>query len=258
MFLQIFDSFFYISLAITFGLILLMVFHFKNRIYTLEEKNKDLSELCHTMIKELEHIKLIQQYNFSNISTAQHTMLNNSDDDDDYDNEYKSDDSDEVQIPVFKKITVLDSILQSNSSDEYETETVEHEVYEESEELEEVEEYDLDNYSDIGDLPDLLPDTTVEDTSVEQLLKTIELDTLDVDSSILETIQVTKSSEENEIDINELDAKKPPMKKNPYVKMNIQMLRTSVISKGLCSDASKMKKPELIEILMNHDNEQHI
>ena len=62
MFFQFFDSFFYISLAITFGLILLMVFHFKNRIHTLEEKNQDLSEMCQMMIKELQEVKHIQQH----------------------------------------------------------------------------------------------------------------------------------------------------------------------------------------------------
>jgi|LauGreDrversion2_2_1035103.scaffolds.fasta_scaffold40237_2 hypothetical protein len=254
MFLQIFDSFFYISLAITFGLILLMVFHFKNRIYSLEEKNKDLSELCQTMIQELQHIKLIQQYNYSTAASASNNHHHETYDDTSDD----SDDSDTRNPPVFKKITVLDSILQSNSSDEYETETIEQELYQESEDMEELAELDLDNYSDIDNVPDLVPDTT-HDTSVEQLLKTIELDTLDIDASILETIQVTKSTEETEteMDMNELDARKPPMKKNPYVKMNLQMLRTTVISKGLCSDASKLKKPELIEMLMNHDHEQH-
>ena len=61
MFFQLFDSFFYISLAITFGLILLMVYHFKNRIQSLEEKNQDLSELCQMMIKELQDVKYIHE-----------------------------------------------------------------------------------------------------------------------------------------------------------------------------------------------------
>ena len=60
MFFPFLDSFFYISLAITFGLILLMVYHFKNRIHALEEKNQDMGELCQMIIKELQDIKQIQ------------------------------------------------------------------------------------------------------------------------------------------------------------------------------------------------------
>jgi hypothetical protein len=37
--------------------------------------------------------------------------------------------------------------------------------------------------------------------------------------------------------------------------MNVQMLRTMVISKGLCSDPSKMKKQELFKMLDDHENE---
>ena len=37
--------------------------------------------------------------------------------------------------------------------------------------------------------------------------------------------------------------------------MNVQMLRTAVISKGLMSDPSKVKKQGLIELLMQHDME---
>ena len=74
MFFQLFDSFFYISLAITFGLILLMVYHFKNRIQSLEEKNQDLSELCQMMIKELQDVKYIHEKLHSSSSSSSHLL----------------------------------------------------------------------------------------------------------------------------------------------------------------------------------------
>ena len=46
------DTFFFISLGITFILILLLVFHFKQRVADLEEKNATMFEIINNIVKK--------------------------------------------------------------------------------------------------------------------------------------------------------------------------------------------------------------
>ena len=75
----------------------------------------------------------------------------------------------------------------------------------------------------------------------------------------MEEIQVLKMPvEEEDISVITESDPKPLMHKkgsNPFSKMTVQMLRTAVISKGLMSDPSKVKKPQLVEMLMEHEAE---
>ena len=82
-----------------------------------------------------------------------------------------------------------------------------------------------------------------------------ELRTVEMESMESEDIHVLKMPEEEEVSVITESEPKPTNRKNPYSKMNVQMLRTAVISKGLMSDPSKVKKQGLIELLMQHDME---
>jgi len=156
MFFQLFDSFFYISLAITFGLILLMVFHFKNRIHTLEEKNQDLSELCQTIIKELQTIKHIQT-----IMPPQQPMYQSSIPFQKQDIEIISDRSTPpppVSSPTYQKITVVDEMIEDDEdlvteTIDYENDDQEENEYEETEELDDLEEVEIDDGE--NDVPEM-------------------------------------------------------------------------------------------------------
>ena len=50
---SIFESFFFLMLATTFVLILLLVYHFKNRITSMEEKNDKLFSIIRSLAEEL-------------------------------------------------------------------------------------------------------------------------------------------------------------------------------------------------------------
>lgn len=54
---SIFESFFFVFLAITFILVLLMVNHFKKRIDILEKTNDSLGDICKTIVGEIEMLK---------------------------------------------------------------------------------------------------------------------------------------------------------------------------------------------------------
>jgi len=355
MFFQLFDSFFYISLAITFGLILLMVFHFKNRIHTLEEKNQDLSELCQMMIKELQEIKQIQhavsqqphQVHMSNMMYRQQSQPQSQP----YVEVVSEGSTPEPrESPVYQKITVIDNELEEEdddlSTEVIECEDDEEDIPEDDEIHEEIEAMEVDfddesmeneekihfemgseqknemeemmenmrkmdsnmyedlatllteelrgsgvegitgiqiisggpehsihvnhipnssEYSRVEELDENIVQVTDEIhfdsdsnsktsdhiTDLEDNLKKVEIDTVET-----EDIHVLKMPEEEDISvITESETRVSTNKKNPYAKMTVQMLRTAVISKGLMSDPSKVKKQKLVEMLTEHEAE---
>jgi hypothetical protein len=57
------ENFFFISLAITFGLLLLLVYHFKERMSLVEKKSDTMNEIITNVVKEMKSLRLamIQQ-----------------------------------------------------------------------------------------------------------------------------------------------------------------------------------------------------
>ena len=78
-----------------------------------------------------------------------------------------------------------------------------------------------------------------------------------------ETLEEISMYEENEIQVTKLDETEPleevsvitesdnKMTKSALQKMTVQMLKTLVIRDGLCTDPSKMKKAELIQMIQS-------
>ena len=61
-FFDFIENFFFISLGITFGLILLLVYHFKQRISSMERKGDTMYELMTNVVKELQIMKKLNVY----------------------------------------------------------------------------------------------------------------------------------------------------------------------------------------------------
>lgn len=57
------ENFFFISLAITFGLLLLLVYHFKERMSLVEKKSDTMNEIITNVVKEMKNLRMamIQQ-----------------------------------------------------------------------------------------------------------------------------------------------------------------------------------------------------
>ena len=51
------ESLFFMSLAMSFLLIFLMVYHFKKRMDSLDRKNETLGDICKTLVQEIESVK---------------------------------------------------------------------------------------------------------------------------------------------------------------------------------------------------------
>jgi hypothetical protein len=61
-FFDFIENFFFISLGITFALILLLVYHFKQRISSMEKKGDTMYELITNVVKELQIMKKLNSY----------------------------------------------------------------------------------------------------------------------------------------------------------------------------------------------------
>ena len=341
MFFQLFDSFLYISLAITFGLILLMVYHFKNRIHTLEEKNQDMSEICQMIIKELQDIKQIQttmqvapppsHFRDPVISSPPpsskhphpHThppvskMMETTgmdlmggyhkikvedealEDDGDletevleYDDENEDDgESDSQGLEEVDEIDISvnnddeEAIHLTEETEEWSsgltTQEILNNVTHMDEDLynqfttlltEELRQSGIQGISSVEILPggseklvqiNHIRENYQEESDQSDRVEEIgdeekkEMRTVELEGVETEDIQVLKMPEEENISvITETDTNVKTNKKNPYSKMNVQMLRTTVISRGLMSDPSKVKKQGLVDMLLQHDKEE--
>lgn len=63
---QFIETFFFLSLGITFGLVLLLVYHFKQRITTLEQKCDTMFDIVQNVVKELGVAKTNINYMLTN------------------------------------------------------------------------------------------------------------------------------------------------------------------------------------------------
>jgi hypothetical protein len=284
------ETFFFISLGITFVLISLLVYHFRQRIIVLESKNDTMFEIINNIVKELTNVRNSILYmnpestgiidsirphlNFTDIpfddedtreSKIEHYIIENEanyeDEDDDADDDADEDEDD-------------DDDDDDDDDEDHEDDDEDHE-----DEDDEDEEYDtlVDNTQKIKvslesilntdteslDQPVKIVNVNIESTSldIEELndLAMEEVNSLEeepigdidvnVDPVIVHKIlnEVDNATTESEITVEESKAK------DIYKNMNTQQLKQLVITKGLTTNPSKLKKNELLQLLENTD-----
>ena len=296
------ETFFFISLAITFLLILLLVYHFKQRLGNTEQKCDSMFEIVNNIVKELNILRNaqlnisppqfstnhpcaphiynknvhvlspnIQQPSHNNPSTATN----------------RTDDLNNIYVSIVENKDVDNNINVSelktlDDEDEYDT----SDYYEDSAD----DDTDDDTDDDIDDDEIIIEEITekwLNKTDVEIDLPSVETENIkiinmDIDEIVNideqaitppEIIQVEKLEntdveladvEDNENDRendrehdhdtdhnnnNGINNSTIEQTKEVYRKMNLHTLKTMVITKGLSSDPSKLKKPELIKLL---------
>jgi hypothetical protein len=274
---QYVDSFFFVSLGITFILLFLMAFHFKGRISAMEKKNRTLTDICTTIVSEIGSLKQNMQTLSTQpqpppiqapptIDTLYYAVPNDEDDEDVEDDDSSDDDveMEETEIVVddnseteiiVQKQQYSDSDLHSHSHSHSHS----------------IQMFDLGTGLDatnihIGDaiLETLLTghieqsmgeskmifvDSTDRENENEndQENRVEELADIDVNVQIIKTdeddelINVVETQEQSEIT-------EPKTVQDDYKKMNVHMLRTAAIRDGLCEDPSKMKKQDLLKL----------
>ena len=199
------ESFFFLSLGIVFILIVLLVYHFKQRIATVEQKSDTMFDIVQNLAKELTSVKS------------------------------------RLVVPS------LGGGIYEPRIDREEEEAEEEE--EESDEEEEEEESDEE-------------ESDAEDEESDRI-KVIEIGEMNTIDNIQEPVEDNSSDSDTEPDIVELKEDESDKIKvlkmdneivsendiNAFKKMPVGELRTLAISKGLCSDASKLNKVELVKML---------
>ena len=328
---SILESFFFLCLAISFVLILLMVHHFKKRLDAMEKSNQTIADICKSLIGEIEQVKTLAHnpaaasstppppsHSSSSFSSSLPQMPK--------DGEFIFTSSAPMGMPMdigmmgrnippeyipdftetlFRKILVTDDVLQDTPEEpsdplniiEYDTEelddvescsTDESNTEDDLEPMEEVDAVsnvpldEIDGSEIILKIDSEFP----QDSRVEELLSdssepnldrsssdTIEISPIDTmtaattmaleleldpssSSSQAESkdiIQVTKLNETDPLEetISEMsETENEKHNRSSLQKMNVQMLRAIVIREGLCTDPAKIKKPELIQMIL--------
>ena len=249
-FFSLLETFFFISLAVTFVLIMMLVYHFKGRLVLLEDKCNTMFEIMNSMVKELKSLHMqiqIHQQEPENISGPMSSssssqpvfsasmpfgggagglfppelfrlfqmgsMKNEMDDN------YEIVDDDETEEPEFKRIVVSDTEL---SDDETEDETNVKVIN-----------------VDINDIDE------VESEPLSEL-----------EEFVLDEVNPKEFEEADEVDEPEEEEPEPEEEpqtegsnKVEYRKMDVSYLRTMVLTRGLATDTKKLKKSELIRLL---------
>ena len=297
-FINFIETFFFISLGITFILILLLVHHFKQRIVSLEQKYDTTFEIINNIVKEMGNIRNMQ-FNVPHYSLFPKTNLPDSE---------KSDEK-IVSMILQKEDEVPND--EQDDEDSCHDEDDEDENDEDDEDDEDEDDEDDDEYSNDEDQNDEDIEESIvnvvdqendqengqENVPIYPSIIKINMDTIDISQNIIinntiennielqeENIKIInienkevfsdefqteinpeiihiekKDTYENEINDNDIHSTQTHVEedtnqtvdhsKDIYKKMNLQTLKTLVITKGLSSDPSRMKKPELIKLL---------
>jgi len=235
-FFNILETFFFISLAITFVLIMMLVYHFKGRISILEQKCDTMFEIMNNMVKEMRTIKTYssnhinppvivpnnetmlfqQRQNLGELFQHFNQEYDQGDEDDD-DEDDDEDDGEDENTNTNQKIVVSDTECEDGEPSikviNIEFSDPESNIQNENlEELEELEEQDID---------------------MEQELEEENLEEENLEAEV-------------ETSLNEYLEQSPD-----YKKMEMSHLKTLIISRSLAtaSDVKKMKKGDLIKVL---------
>jgi hypothetical protein len=208
------ETFFFLSLAVSFVLILLLVYHFKQRITVLEHKNETMIRVMNDIVHELDTMKHAEGFHAMGGSMPTCFMG-----------------SFNVPFGMASQGAPRDPV-----SDQVEEVGVgfHDAVADEDDEYDDEDEDDEDEDDDDDD----------EETAPET--------TYDIDESVPKIVvsdSETPASHDTAAAPAPNDAADKPL---DVAKMNVQALKQLAVSRGLVSDPSKMKKPELVALLMRH------
>ena len=211
------ETFFFLSLAVSFVLILLLVYHFKQRITVLEHKNETMIRVMNDIVHELDTMKHAEGIHA--MSGSMPTCFMGSF------NVPFGMASQGPREPVSVQVEEVGAGFHDAVADE-----------------DEDEDDDDDDDEDDDDDDETAPETIYDiDESVPKIV---------VSDSETPAFHDTAAPATNDAINATNDAN--TTKQLDFSKMNVQALKQLVVSKGLVSDPSKMKKPELVDLLMRH------
>jgi len=254
------ETFFFLSLGITFVLILLLVYHFKQRLTNLEQKNESLFELLQMFIKETNMIKGNVSHLYDHIHMKQSAMSFPSQN---IAAEFVINGNMNAAAPVYAPASdcqVLDDEDEDGDEDEDE---------DEDDEDEDDDEHDDDEFCGSDDVStvykkivvddDVPLDSAVGDIKVINMEETPALQP--VEKQTFDEVEKISSNESVEPSVasGTLGSTEPSVSNDAleiYKKMNINALKAEVVSKGLCTDTGKLKKADMLKLLEKYHREE--
>jgi hypothetical protein len=252
---KFFDSLIFFSLIITFALILLLVYYFKQRISALEQRSDSLFDIINSLVKQMQLMQAGPQY-LGEKSTPENTSIRA------YDNTPPYIPQSVVSAPVTENIyleKVDDDSLDETESEEDDSESdnpesdnpeSDSESDSESEEDEPLLEVETTKIIHVD-----LPETTLDSipSSSTDEIESLGDDEIQIpEDIILDTTEipiVVNKLEDESSSLKDPSDEDKDSNVDHYKKWGLSALRTLVISKGLVSDASKLKKNEILKLL---------
>ena len=229
------EMLFFVSLGITFVMIVFLVYQFRQKFTNLEHKCDTMFEIINNMVKEMNHrttLMDVAQFTPNNLVLNSHSSHNDdmpkllvSDSDDegsDDEGSYDEDSSDD-----------------EGSSDDEDASMIIPDTFEIDDPVRiiNVNITNIDNeISQIDENEDSNPASDTEPMNGSELIL-----------NDIEPIQVEKLTESTLENVNEVNVESTKM--DMYRKMNITALRALVIENGYITDTGKMKKHDLLKLL---------
>ena len=247
-----FEMILLISLAITFVLILFLVYHFKQRITTTEEKTDTMFDIINNMAQEMTNIRTAMNMVNTPAPPAHITQVPSftkiAVSDEESDSEYETDSEDEDDG---------DSERENESDTEREDESDSEDeddgnISENEENIEQIKHISMDLNNEI-DTQINSDDVNSDNNDVDEKEQPpTELNDTDLVVEKLDEVVKHIEEEEEEEESESLDGRITYSHSN-YRKMNLATLRQMVVTRGLSTDTSKMKKNDIISLLENNE-----
>jgi hypothetical protein len=248
------ETFFFISLGITFVLILLLVYHFKQRLSAIEQKSDTMFDIINNVVQEISTIKtfvvanIAQRAEFNVTSPAPTAYIPQS--------IYES------QKPngIFSQISGenYNGEGEVDSDDYSETSGSDEDTDEDSDEDSDDEKILV---SDNEDEPTVkVISVSIPTTEIGDIEDVSEVNELPDDNDLVESLPVVNVGSEEPIVVHKLESSAAPLDETivkedvasvaaAYSKLSLSELKKIAISKGVATDVSKLKKPQLIQLL---------
>jgi len=282
-FFNILETFFFISLAITFVLIIMLVYHFKARLTNVENKYDTMFGIMHNMVGELKGIKkdlamslcgatlsagapfmCMRQQPFATDATVDSSSEDDGDVDED---DNVSENSEEIASSMPENYTSPYSVVNGYDqsfikiivSDNEELPPLESDAIEVLNESENFADENIEDISfEIEPTQDNQPQTKVITLELSDNLEEMQMEPHEEDAASLAHAHTPTHIVINKIDESaDAENELPDLVKKhdivDYKKMDVSYLRTLVITRGLATDTKKLKKLELISLLEESD-----
>ena len=210
------ESFFFISLAVTFVLLVALVYHFRQKFITIDQRVNNVIEIMNTVVKEMQNLKVVQDKCINNMCC----MPVNS-------NEYIN-----ISADSFIETKNLGRIQENFNGEN---------VYSEESDDDDDEDEDEDDDSD--------SENEYESEKIVVSDDEDNIEILDITDNDITTESVSQPVLEELLESDILLPEITIISNTDYRKMDIHQLRNIALEKGI--DGKKMKKNELLKILEN-------